>query len=133
MDLNATLTWTQKMQFVAQAEHAPALVIDSPEGGTGPSPMQLVLIGVAGCTAMDVVSILKKKRAPVTGVTVNISGQRAKDHPKRFTHLDVEFVVHGQDVKPQAVERAIELSAAKYCGAIASINATIAHAFRIEA
>lgn len=131
MAVQAKLNWTDGFQFVARAENGPGLVLDSSEGGSGPTPMQMVLIGVAGCTAMDVVSILKKKRANISDLQVNISGDQAEEHPNRYTDINIEFVVHGKGVRPQDVERSIELSLTKYCSAIASVNANIAHTYRI--
>ncbi|UCH23566.1 MAG: OsmC family protein [Deltaproteobacteria bacterium] len=131
MAVQAKLNWTDGFQFVARAENGPGIVLDSSDGGSGPTPMQMVLMGVAGCTAMDVVSILKKKRASITDLHVNISGDQAEEHPKRYTHINIEFVVHGRGVKPQVVERSIELSVTKYCSAMASVNANVEHTYRI--
>jgi putative redox protein len=131
MAVQAKLNWTDGFQFVARAGNGPGIVLDNSEGGSGPTPIQMVLMGVAGCTAMDVVSILKKKRASITDLQVNISGDQAEEHPKRYTHINIEFVVHGKGVKPQDVERSIELSLTKYCSAIASVNADIEHTYRL--
>ena len=128
---HAQLNWTHDMQFVGRVQDGPAVVLDNPEGGSGPTPMQLVLMGVAGCTAMDVISILKKKRSPVTGMQLNIRAEQAEDHPKRYTAIAIEFVITGRNVKPGDVERAIELSATKYCSAIGSINAEVEYSYRI--
>ena len=133
MTIQAQLTWTEGLQFVGRTDGGPAVVMDNPEGGSGASPMELLLMGTAGCTAMDVISILKKKRMSVTGFKVNISGNRADDHPRRYTDVDVEYVIYGADIKPEAVQRAIDLSENKYCGAMASLNARITHSYRIEA
>jgi putative redox protein len=133
MAAHAQLNWTHGAQFVARADQAPAILLDNPEGGSGPSPMQLVLMGVAGCTAMDVVSILQKKRVNFSGLQINITGERADDHPRRYTRIAIEFVVTGRDIKEKDVERAIELSLTKYCSASASVNAEIASSFRIIA
>jgi putative redox protein len=84
-------------------------------GGSGFSPMELLLVSLAGCTAMDVISILKKKRQDVTGFEVRAHGIRADEHPKVYTDITLEYVVHGHNVDPKAVERAIELSETKYC------------------
>jgi putative redox protein len=131
MTIQAQLTWTQGLQFIAGTDGGPAVVMDNPEGGSGASPMELLLIGTAGCTAMDVISILKKKRMPVTGFAVHVTGTRGEDHPRRYTDIHIEYVVYGNDIKSEAVQRAIDLSQNKYCGATASLNATITHAFRI--
>lgn len=131
MAVHAQLNWTDGFQFVARAENGPGVLLDNLEGGSGPTPMQMFLIGVAGCTGMDVVSILKKKRADISDLQVNISGEQAEDHPKRYTNINIEFVVHGKGVKPQDVERSIELSLTKYCSATASINTKVEHTYRI--
>jgi putative redox protein len=131
MATKAQLNWTDGFQFVARAENGAGVVLDSTDGGSGPTPMQMVLMGVAGCTAMDVISILKKKRANISDLQVNISGDQAEEHPKRYTDINIEFVVNGKGVKPQDVERSIELSVTKYCSALASVNAEIAHTYRI--
>jgi putative redox protein len=131
MAVQAKLNWTDGFQFVARAENGPGIVLDNSDGGSGPTPMQMVLMGVAGCTAMDVVSILKKKRASITDLQVNISGEQAAEHPKRYTHINIEFVVYGKGVKPQDVERSIELSLTKYCSATATVNANVEHTYRI--
>ena len=129
--MQAQLKWINGMQFIARAGDSPAVVIDNPESKGGPSPMQLVLIGVAGCTAIDVISILQKKRTNVTDFQVNISGERAEDHPKRYTKIQIEFVLHGKGIKPKAVEQAIQLSETKYCSALASLNASFESTYRI--
>ncbi len=131
MATKAQLNWTDGFQFVARAENGPGMVLDSSDGGSGPTPMQMVLMGVAGCTAMDVVSILKKKRANISDLQVNISGDQAEEHPKRYTDINIKFIVHGKGVKPQDMERSIELSLTKYCSATASVNANVAHTYRI--
>jgi putative redox protein len=132
MEIKAALKWVDKMQMVARSGKSPAVIMDNVENGSGPTPMQLVLMGVAGCSAMDVVSIMKKKRANMSGFEVNISGDRAEDHPKRFTSINMEFVFTGRDIKPKDAERAIELSITKYCSAVASLNADVTHTYRIE-
>lgn len=131
MTISAQLNWTDGMQFIARAGNGPAVILDSSDGGSGASPMELVLIGVAGCTAIDVIMIMQKKRADIVDFEVNISGERADEHPKRYTNIHIEYVLHGRDIKPNAVEQAIELSEKKYCGASASLNAQIDSTYRI--
>ena len=131
MTINAQLNWTDGMQFVARAGNGPAVVLDSSDGGSGPSPMELVLIGVAGCTAIDVIMIMQKKRADIIGFKVNISGERADEHPKRYTNIHIEYVLYGRNLKPNAVEQAIQLSEEKYCSASASLNADIDSSYNI--
>ena len=131
MAIKAHLKWTDGLQFVARAGHGPAVVMDSHDGGSGPSPMELVLMGVAGCTAYDVVLIMQKKRANLTGFEINISGERADETPRRYTDVHIEYVLYGTDISAKAVEQAIRLSETKYCSAIASLNANLTHDYRI--
>jgi putative redox protein len=131
MTIKAKLEWKEKMQFVGQAGDSPSIFIDTPEGNTGPTPMELVLMGVAGCTAIDVIWIMKKRRAEVTGFQVNITGERADEHPKRYTRLLLEYVLEGKGITPKDVERAIKLSTTKYCSATASMNAQVETSYRI--
>jgi len=112
--------WNGKRQFVAWDEAGHGVVMDAkPEyngEGTGPSPVQLVLYGLAGCTGMDVVSILEKKRQTVLDLEIVVHGtKRTEEFPKIYEHIEVEYIVTGIDVKPEAVARAIELSEEKYC------------------
>jgi putative redox protein len=93
--------------------------------------MQLVLIGIAGCTAVDVISIMQKKRANVSAFQVNITGERAEEHPKRYTNIQIEYVLHGKGIQPKAVEQAIALSETKYCSAMASVNARFESRYRV--
>jgi len=131
MAIQAQLKWIDGMQFIARAGDGPAVVIDNPESKGGASPMQLVLIGIAGCTAVDVISIMQKKRAKVNNFQVNITGERAEEHPKRYTHIRIEYVLSGKGIKPNAVEQAIQLSETKYCSAMASLNASFESNYRI--
>jgi putative redox protein len=96
-------------------------------------PMELILMGLAGCTAMDVVSILMKKRARLTDFSVEVEADRAENHPKVFTDVKLHFVFTGHKLKPAAIERAISLSQDKYCAAIAMLkqNVNITHDYEI--
>jgi putative redox protein len=131
MTIRAKLEWKERMQFVGQAGDGPSVFIDSNEGRTGPSPMEMVLMGVAGCTAMDVIYIMKKRRADVTGFRVNITGERAENHPKRYTRILIEYLLDGKGITTKDVERAIKLSTTKYCSAMASLNAQVETSYRI--
>jgi putative redox protein len=90
----------------------------------GISPMELLLTALGGCTGMDVISILRKKRQDVTGLEVEVEGLRADEHPRVYTEIWVKFIVTGHSVDPAAVERAIELSRDKYCGVSATLQRT---------
>lgn len=134
---NAQVIWKGGLAFDGSGDAGHVVRLDSPqaEGGpTGPSPMELVLIGLAGCTAMDVISILEKKRQKVTGFEVHASGVRAEEHPRVYTDITLEYVVRGRGVDPQAVERAIELSEGKYCSVSGMLSKTakITTTFRVE-
>jgi putative redox protein len=98
----------------------------------GISPMELLLTALAGCTAMDVISILRKKKQQVIAFEVQVEGVRADEHPRVYTEIWVTFVVTGHDVDPKAVERAIELSRDKYCGAAATLRHTATMHYRHE-
>jgi putative redox protein len=91
---------------------------------SAPTPMELLLISVAGCTAADVVSILKKKRQDVTEYRVEIAGTRAEEHPRKYTQFKVHHIVHGRGISQKAVEDAIELSDTKYCSVAATVRPT---------
>lgn len=124
--MDATLTLQDEMHFTAVANSGYVVHVDTkaPEGqvSRGSSPMELLMISLAGCTAMDVISILRKKRQNVTGFEVRIHGDRATDHPKVFTDFELEYVVSGVDVDPAAVERSIQLSTETYCSAHAMLE-----------
>ena len=129
--MKATLKWTDGYQMVARTGDSPAVVIDSSDGGSGPTPMQLMLMGVAGCTGIDVIAIMKKRRARLTDLKINIFGAQAEEYPRRFEQIEIEYLMYGHDLKSKDVERAIKLSEEKYCSASASINAEISHSYQI--
>ncbi len=123
--MDAKVTLQQRMSFTATADSGFRLNIGArPDVGgddDGVRPMELVLLGLAGCTAMDVISILRKKRQHITGFEVRAHAERAEEHPRVFTDIIVKYVVEGINVDPRAVERAIELSETKYCPAQAML------------
>lgn len=127
--MDATLTLHEGMHFVAVADSGHEVHIDSDAsvGGSDSAsrPMELMLISLAGCTAMDVISILRKKRQDVTGLQLKTHADRAEDHPKVFTAITIEYIVRGRDIDPAAVERAIELSADRYCSAQAMLKQVV--------
>jgi len=135
--LSAEVTWVEGLQFVARGETSgAAFVLDgSPEHGgidSGVRPMETLLISLAGCTAMDVVSILRKKRQRVTGLRVLVRGHCAPEFPRRYQRIEIEFRVRGRDISEKALARSIELSQTRYCGVTASLNAEITHTYHIE-
>ena len=102
--------------------------------GAGPQPHRLLLLAMAGCTAMDVLSILRKKRQQVNGLSVEVQGSRANQHPRVYTRFEVLYRVRGTHIDPQAVERAIELSTTRYCPVIGLLGkvAEVATRYEIE-
>ncbi len=125
------------MEFDVEASSGHHVMLDAAEHGGGHDrgfrPMEMLLVGLAGCTAMDVISILRKKRQQVTSYEIQVRGERAEDHPMVFTDVTVEHIVTGHGVDSVAVARAIELSETKYCGAGATIGKTakLKHTFRV--
>lgn len=132
MTIQANVRWVQDLQFIGRAGDGPAVVIDSTDGASGATPMQQLLMGVAGCTAIDVVLIMQKKRAKLSNFEVNITGQQAETEPHRYTAIEIEYILTGENIKPKGVEQAIALSEEKYCSALASLNASVTHSYRIE-
>lgn len=118
------MVWRKDMTFDATTTTGHHIVIDAipPNGNdNGPKPIELILTALAGCTAMDVLAILTKKREPVQGLEVFVEGVRAEEHPRIYTDVQIVYRVRGP-VNPQAVERAIELSETKYCGVSAMLG-----------
>jgi len=112
--------WSGKRQFVGWDSAGHGVVMDAPAQyggeGTGPRPLEVFLYGLAACTAMDVVSVLEKKRQDFTGLEIEVDAtQREDEYPKIYTRIELTYVVTGRGVKPEAVARAIELSEDKYC------------------
>ncbi|MEN3037577.1 MAG: OsmC family protein [Candidatus Kryptonium sp.] len=114
------------MTFIGKGESNHWVVMDSAEtvGGTnaGTRPMELVLVALGGCSGMDVVSILKKKRVKFDKFEMRISGERAEEHPKVYTKIDIEYIIYGKGINPKDVEQAIELSQTKYCSVSAILK-----------
>lgn len=134
MTTEAKVTWVEDRRFVGQASSGHAIVVDGSAEKLGPSPMELLLIGMAGCTAYDVLGILQKKRQMVTGVEVHVRAERADEFPKVYTTIAMEYIVQGREIKSKAVEDAIRLSKEKYCSASIMLGKTaqITTSYRIE-
>ena len=132
--MEARVTWLEDRRFVGSASSGHAIVVDASTEKQGSSPMELLLIGAAGCTAYDVVNILEKKRQAVTGVEVQARATRAENPPRVFTEIELEYVVRGHEVSTKAVEDAIRLSKRKYCSATTMLGktASITTSYRIE-
>ena len=137
--MKATIDWQGALEFSASADSGHTVTIDGPPdiGGQnrGFRPMEMILLGVGGCSAMDVMHILRKSRQDVTDCRIEVDGTRAETDPKVFTDIHLRFVVTGNDLSEKHVARAVQLSAEKYCSAsimlAASVNIT--HDYTIEA
>ena len=129
----ARLRYAGNEAFVAESPNGHAMVTGfSHDTPSSPTPMDLVLIALGGCTGADVVEILRKKRQKVTGYEIEVSGTRRDEHPRVYTHVDVLHRVRGRGVDPKAVARAVELSETKYCSVSAMVRATAQITTRIE-
>ncbi|MGO8755250.1 MAG: OsmC family protein [Gallionellaceae bacterium] len=135
--MKARVKWVEQVLFLGETESGHAVLMDgSPQAGgrnLGPRPMEMLLLGAGGCTSFDVISILKKSRQTVSDCYVELQAERAVEDPKVFTRIHMHFVVKGKDIKPEVVERAIKLSAEKYCSASIMLGKTadITHDFEV--
>ncbi len=135
--MKARIKWIENVSFLGETGSGHAVLMDgAPEGGgrnLGPRPMEMLLVGTGGCTAYDVVHILKKGRQPISDCVVEIDAERAEEDPKVFTKIHLHFIVKGKGLNPVQVERAISLSAEKYCSASIMLGKTadITHDFEL--
>lgn len=137
--MKARVKWIENMAYLAESGSGHALIVDGPPdlGGRnlGPRPMELLLMGLGSCSAVDVVHILKRARQPVTDCVVEIDAERAEQAPKVFTAIRLHFIVSGHDLSDHQVARAVQLSAEKYCSASIMLgkSVTIQHSFELRA
>ncbi len=135
--LHAHITYIKDMQFIGKASSGHEIVMDSDPsvGGhnAGVRPTELLLLGIGGCSGMDVISILRKKKQEVTGFAINVKGKRDEDYPKKFTEITIEFSIKGKNISEEAVKRAIDLSMNKYCSVKATLegSAKISFSYKI--
>ena len=135
--MKARVQWLDGRAFLGESGSGHAVVMDgSPEAGgrnIGVRPMEMLLLGLGGCTAFDIVMILERMREKVTALDIVLEGERATEDPKVFTHVKLIYKVTGRKLKPANVERAVNLSAEKYCSATAMFGKTakIEHSFEI--
>ena len=135
--MQARIKWVEKATFLGEAASGHAVVMDGPpdHGGRnlGVRPMEMLLLGMGGCTSYDVVHILTKARQPITDCVAELSAERAETDPKVFTKIHVHFIVSGHGLKEAQVRRAVELSAEKYCSASIMLGkvAQITHDYEI--
>jgi putative redox protein len=136
--MKVRVKWVEGVCFVGESESGHAVVLDgAPENGgrnIGMRPMEMLLIGMGGCTSFDVVTILKKARQPIIDCVAEIDAVRADEIPKVFTKIHVHFVVTGKGLNATQVERAVKLSAEKYCSASIMLSKSVAitHDFEIR-
>lgn len=136
--MKTRITWLEKMAYSARSASGHALVLDGPPelGGQnlGPRPMEMLLMGLGGCTAIDVVNILRKSRQDLQGCELELEADRADTDPKVFTQIRVHFILTGKNLSAQHVQRAIDLSAEKYCSASIMLGKTaqISHTYEIR-
>ncbi|MDB2589926.1 OsmC family protein [Candidatus Thioglobus sp.] len=136
--MNTTVKWIDGMMMVGESASGHAIVMDGPEdlGGKnlGIRPMEMLLLGMGGCTTIDVVSTLKKMREEVRDCSVEIAAERADEHPKVFTKIHLNFIIKGNSLNEKKVEKAVSLSADKYCSASIMLGkmANITHDFIIN-
>ena len=135
--MKARVKWVQDATFIGESASGHAVVMDGPpeNGGRnlGVRPMEMLLLGMGGCTAFDVVHILQRARQPVLDCIVEMDAERAEEAPKVFTRIHVHFIVTGRGLAEKQVERAVALSAEKYCSASIMLgkSATITHDFEV--
>ena len=135
--MNISVNWVDGMLMVGKSHSGHSITMDGPPeiGGDnlGVRPMEMLLLGVAGCTMIDVVTTLKKMRQELTHCETKVNAERADDHPKVFTDIHIQFLVKGNDLDSKKVKKAITLSAEKYCSASIMLGktASISHDFEI--
>jgi len=135
--MNISVNWVDGLLMVGKSDSGHTITMDGPpeSGGEnlGVRPMEMLLLGVAGCTMIDVVTTLKKMRQDLSHLETKINAERATDHPKVFTDIHIQFVVKGKDLDSKKVDKAITLSAEKYCSASIMLGetATITHDFEV--
>ena len=135
--MKARIKWVEQVSFLGESESGHAILMDgAPEGGgrnLGPRPMETMLLGTGGCTAYDVVLILKNSGQQISGCEVRMQSERAEKDPKVFTRIHMHFIVRGKQLRAQLVEHAIKRSHEKFCSATAMLQSTaqITHDFEI--
>ena len=135
--MNLSVNWVDGLLMVGKSDSGHTITMDGPpeSGGEnlGVRPMEMLLLGVAGCTMIDVVTTLKKMRQDLSHLETKINAERATDHPKVFTDIHIQFILKGQNLDEKKVDKAITLSAEKYCSASIMLGetATITHDFEV--
>ncbi|WP_116475614.1 OsmC family protein [Zobellella maritima] len=132
--MKAKVNWLQDLCFEATSESGHKIILDGTNPGKGPSPMEAVLLGAGGCSAIDVVMILEKGRHTVTGCEVELSAERAEQPPRVFTDIHLHFVVSGPELADKQVARAVQMSMEKYCSVMMMLEKAVkvSHSFEIH-
>ncbi|MBG5950879.1 MULTISPECIES: OsmC family protein [Proteus] len=132
--MEARVKWVEDLSFVGESSSGHQMMMDGNSGDKAPSPMEMVLIAAGGCSAIDVVSILRKGRHQVTDCEVKLTSERREEAPRLFTDINLHFIVSGKELTDKIVERAVQLSAEKYCSVSLMLGkaANITHSFEIK-
>ncbi|HIE4217896.1 TPA: OsmC family protein [Proteus mirabilis] len=132
--MEARVKWVEDLSFVGESSSGHQVMMDGNSGDKAPSPMEMVLIAAGGCSAIDVVSILRKGRHQVTDCEVKLTSKRRDEAPRLFTDINLHFIVSGKALTDKTVERAVQLSAEKYCSVSLMLGkaANITHSFEIK-
>ncbi|HGN0014574.1 TPA: OsmC family protein [Proteus mirabilis] len=132
--MEARVKWVEDLSFVGESSSGHQVMMDGNSGDKAPSPMEMVLIAAGGCSAIDVVSILRKARHQVTDCEVKLTSKRREEAPRLFTDINLHFIVSGKALADKIVERAVQLSAEKYCSVSLMLGkaANITHSFEIK-
>ncbi|NLC76830.1 MAG: OsmC family protein [Clostridia bacterium] len=130
--MQITAKWLGNMDFEAENTRGHKVAMSNMEGTIGPTPMELVLMGLGGCTGLDVISILNKMRIDYRRFEVQVSGERAEDHPKVFSQVSVVYKIWGDNIPEEKLARAVELTQEKYCSVLHMVNKTAQIQYRYE-
>ena len=134
--MKAEVKWLEELKFVAESGTGHSVVLDTPDSNKGPSPMEMLLMGMGGCTGVDVISILKKARQKVQNCNVQVEAEREDDYPRIFRKIHLHFILNGTNLSEHQVQRAIQLSQEKYCAAsiiMGRSGAEVTHSYEIMA
>ena len=131
--MEAKVKWVDNLSFLGESSSGHQVMMDGNSGDKAPSPMEMVLIAAGGCSAIDVVSILQKGRNEVTGCEVKLTSERREEVPRYFTKINLHFIVTGKGLTEKVVERAVQLSAEKYCSVSLMLEkaVTVTHSFEM--
>ncbi|EPQ5228969.1 OsmC family protein [Providencia stuartii] len=132
--MEARVKWVEGLSFLGESASGHQVMMDGNAGDKAPSPMEMVLMAAGGCSAIDVVSILQKGRYDVTNCEVKLTSQRREEAPRYFVKIHLHFIVAGNELTEKAVERAVQLSAEKYCSVALMLEKTVevTHSFEIK-